>query len=47
MPTNVATMMELPGAGDDVAAARSAPEDMPSATSKSQHIGLLKNLGLA
>jgi len=47
MTMNVATVMELPGAGDDDAMARSAPEDIPPATGTVRRIGLAQNLGLA
>jgi len=47
MTMNVATVMELPGAGDDDAMARSALGRVPPATRKLQRIGLTQNLGLA
>ena len=47
MTTNVATVMELLGAGDDDATARSVPGSVPPATSQMQRIGLTQNLGLA
>jgi len=47
MTMNVATVLEMLGAGDDDATVRLAPRSVPPATSQVQRIGLTQNLGLA